>query len=81
MQSAPEPQPLYIPEPTPQPEPSPVSACLYSCTSPDKDCSDFSSHAEAQQFFDCCGFSATNDPMRLDGKGNTVDDGIACENI
>ncbi|MEX2007341.1 MAG: thermonuclease family protein [Candidatus Levyibacteriota bacterium] len=55
-------------------------ACKYSCTGPDRDCSDFSSHSEAQSFFNCCGFSAANDPMRLDqatGQGN----GLACENI
>lgn len=51
----------------------------YSCTGPDLDCSDFSSHAEAQTFFDNCGFTATNDPMNLDGV--KVDDGIACEAI
>lgn len=54
-------------------------ACKYSCSSPDRDCSDFSSHAEAQAFFNCCGFTAQNDPMRLDNTG--VGDGIACENI
>lgn len=54
-------------------------ACKYSCTSPDRDCSDFSSHAEAQAFFDCCGFTATNDPMKLDSVG--VGDGVACESI
>ena len=48
-------------------------SCKYSCTGPDLDCSDFSSHAEAQAFFNCCGFTATNDPMRLDGRGNSVD--------
>lgn len=55
------------------------SACKYSCTGSDKDCSDFSSHKEAQAFFNCCGFTATNDPMKLDsiGKG----DGIACESL
>ena len=54
-------------------------ACKYSCTSPDRDCSDFSSHDEAQAFFNCCGFTAQNDPMKLDAVG--VGDGIACENI
>jgi micrococcal nuclease len=49
----------------------------YSCTGPDLDCSDFSSHAEAQAFFDSCGFTAENDPMKLDSVG--VGDGIACE--
>ena len=54
-------------------------ACKYSCSSPDRDCSDFSSHDEAQAFFNCCGFTAQNDPMKLDAVG--VGDGIACENI
>lgn len=54
-------------------------SCKYSCTGPDRDCKDFSSHAEAQAFFNCCGFTAENDPMRLDAVG--VGDGIACENI
>lgn len=53
--------------------------CKYSCSGPDRDCSDFSSHKEAQDFFDCCGFTKENDPMRLDNVG--VGDGIACENI
>lgn len=53
--------------------------CKYSCSSPDRDCADFSSHSEAQTFFNCCGFTAQNDPMRLDNTG--VGDGIACENI
>lgn len=48
-----------------------------SCSGPDLDCKDFATHAEAQAFFDGCGFTATNDPMKLDGTG--VDDGIACE--
>jgi len=54
-------------------------ACKYSCTSPDRDCSDFSSHAEAQAFFNCCGFTVTSDPMKLDSVG--VGDGVACESI
>lgn len=53
--------------------------CKYSCTGSDRDCSDFSSHEEAQVFFNCCGYTADNDPMRLDAVG--VGDGIACENI
>ena len=38
----------------------------------DYDCSDFSSHAEAQQFFEDAG---SGDPHRLDRDG----DGLACE--
>ncbi len=52
--------------------------CKYSCDGPDRDCNDFSSHAEAQEFFECCGFSATNDPMRLDN-ARGVGNGLACE--
>lgn len=50
-----------------------------SCSGPDLDCADFQTHQEAQSFFNECGFTATNDPMRLDGTG--VDDGIACESL
>ena len=40
----------------------------------DKDCADFSSHAQAQAFFDSQG---PGDPHRLDGDG----DGVACETL
>lgn len=53
--------------------------CKYACNGPDRDCSDFTSQAEAQEFFDCCDFTKDYDPMRLDGIG--VDDGIPCENL
>lgn len=89
---APTPTPTLIPTPTPvsQPVATPVSAspvqtttatgaCKYACSGPDKDCKDFATHAEAQAFFNCCGFTVTNDPMQLDGRG--VDDGIACEGL
>ncbi len=42
---------------------------------PDRDCSDFADQAEAQQFFEAHGGSATNDFDNLDGDG----DGLACE--
>lgn len=61
---------------TPTPKPS---ACIYSCSSPDRNCPDFSTHSQAVTFFNCCGFSATNDPMQLDGTG--VDDGDPCESL
>lgn len=51
--------------------------CAYTCEKPDKDCSDFPSIGQAQSFFDCCGFTADYDPMRLDGIG--VGDGKACQ--
>ncbi|HSA84296.1 MAG TPA: thermonuclease family protein [Patescibacteria group bacterium] len=53
--------------------------CQFSCTAPDRNCSDFSSHEQAQTFFTCCGFTVQNDPMNLDAVG--TGDGIACENI
>jgi hypothetical protein len=40
----------------------------------DKDCRDFSSHAQAQAFFEAQG---AGDPHRLDGD----DDGVACEQL
>lgn len=54
--------------------------CQYSCQHPDKDCSDFLTQAQAQVFFLCCGFSATNDPMRLDG-ANGIGNSQACESL
>lgn len=53
--------------------------CRYSCSNPDRDCADFSSHEEAQEFFNCCGFTVQNDPMNLDKV--RIGDGVACENI
>lgn len=76
------PQPIKKSTSTPTQSPNndtPNNVCKYSCSGPDRDCSDFSSHAEAQTFFDCCGFTVTNDPMRLDSVG--VGDGVACESI
>lgn len=45
----------------------------------DKDCEDFSSYDEVVEYWNANGYSATNDPERLDGWGNKVDDGIPCE--
>ncbi len=53
--------------------------CQYDCAGPDQDCSDFSTRAEAQSFFDCCGFTIENDPMNLDSVGSG--DGRACESL
>jgi micrococcal nuclease len=55
------------------------SSCKYPCDGPDRDCSDFSTHAEAIEFFNCCGFSATYDPMKLDSTG--IGDGNPCESL
>lgn len=45
-----------------------------SYSSGDRDCSDFSTHAEAQDFFENAGYG---DPHGLDRDG----DGIACETL
>jgi hypothetical protein len=71
--------PLQVQIITSTPKPA-TNACGYSCSGPDLDCKDFSTHSQAQSFFDCCGFSAFNDPMRLD-KSNGVGNGIACESL
>ncbi|KMY50988.1 YHYH domain-containing protein [Peribacillus loiseleuriae] len=47
--------------------------------SSDKDCSDFSSYEEVVEYWNSKGYTKENDPERLDGWGNTVDDGIPCE--
>lgn len=48
----------------------------YDPNGPDRDCSDFATHAEAQRFFIAAGGPA-KDPHRLDGDH----DGIACETL
>ena len=48
----------------------------YDPSGPDRDCSDFATHAEAQRFFIAAGGPA-KDPHRLDGDH----DGIACESL
>jgi hypothetical protein len=45
----------------------------------DKDCSDFSSYDEVVQYWNSKGYTKHNDPEKLDGWGNAVDDGIPCE--
>lgn len=75
-----------LPTATPTPKPQPVSqinnpaTCQYSCSGPDRDCADFATHDQAQAFFNCCGFTAQNDPMRLDN-ARGVGNGIACESL
>lgn len=74
----PTPVPTYKPKPiypTYQPAPKTYGSCQYSCSGPDKDCSHFVSSPQAQSFFNCCRFSGSYDPMRLDRDN----DGIACE--
>lgn len=77
--ATPTPTIIYQPQTTQAPSSLNTNSCKYSCSGPDRDCSDFSTHAEAQTFFDCCGFTANNDPMKLDSVG--VGDGIACESL
>jgi micrococcal nuclease len=70
------------PASTPLPEAAPPSTTSSGYTSPydpsgpDRDCPDFSTHAEAQTFFEAAGGPAS-DPHRLDGD----DDGVACERL
>jgi len=84
VEPTPQPTPKPTVKPIQQPIQSPIQSiapvsggCLYSCSGPDRDCADFSSHSQAQEFFDCCGFTTTYDPMKLDSVG--VGDGVACE--
>jgi micrococcal nuclease len=53
-------------EPKPAPEPAPAPA---PSSGPDKDCSDFATQAEAQEYL------LPGDPHGLDGDG----DGVACD--
>jgi endonuclease YncB( thermonuclease family) len=48
----------------------------YDPSGPDRDCSDFQSHRQAQRFFKAAG-GPSQDPHRLDGDG----DGVACESL
>lgn len=48
----------------------------WTCTQNSYNCSDFSTHAEAQSAYEACGGSA-NDVHRLDNDG----DGVACESL
>jgi micrococcal nuclease len=77
---APLPAPTAIPvQTTVNRRPSPVvgdSDLPYDPNGPDRDCSDFATHAEAQRFFIAAGGPA-KDPHRLDGDH----DGIACESL
>jgi LPXTG-motif cell wall-anchored protein len=47
----------------------------------DKECSDFKGkpYQEVVDYWNSKGYTATNDPERLDGWGNKVDDGTPCE--
>lgn len=70
---------FYPPQPKPQPKPEPKKESgtysgKYDPNGPDRDCSDFSTQAEAQAFFEAAG---PGDPHRLDHDG----DGVACESL
>lgn len=45
----------------------------------DKDCTDFATYEDVVEYWNSKGYSKTNDPEKLDGWGNVVDDGIPCE--
>jgi len=64
--------PEPAPEPQPQPRPSQTVICSYNVYN----CSDFSTHAEAQSVYEQCG-GANNDVHRLDQDK----DGLACESL
>jgi micrococcal nuclease len=68
--------PTPILEVAPPPASSPGYTGSYDPSGPDRDCPDFSTHAEAQAFFEAAGGPAS-DPHRLDGD----DDGVACEKL
>ena len=74
------PVPEYTPTPTPEPDPSPVipqySGLPYDPAGPDRNCSDFSSWWDAQNFYLAAG-GPDEDPHRLDHNG----DGTACESL
>ncbi|MBI2030340.1 thermonuclease family protein [Candidatus Kaiserbacteria bacterium] len=79
-------QPVYTPTPTPQAEPQPsptlipvsppASASQYTCAANTYNCSDFSTHAEAQSVFEMCG-GVGHDIHKLDSNK----DGEACESL
>lgn len=70
---------VAAPSSTPQPAPSttqPANSGSYVCTANVYNCSDFSTHAEAQAVFEACG-GVQKDVHRLDSDK----DGVACESL
>jgi len=53
-------------------------SAVCSCSGPDLDCGDFSSHASAQSCYNYCMSQGFGDVFRLDGNDN---DGLACESL
>ncbi|MSU74609.1 hypothetical protein EXS57_02410 [Candidatus Kaiserbacteria bacterium] len=77
--SSPSTQTQSTPPPVQQAAPAPVTTSNnsnYTCTTNTYNCTDFSTHAEAQAVFNACG-GVNNDIHRLDGDG----DGDACETL
>ena len=68
--------PLPVPTNTPLPTATGQSAPC-NCTGPDLNCTDFSSHAQAQSCFSYCWDLGYGDVFGLDGDG----DGVACESL
>lgn len=64
-----------MPSPPPQEEPNANMGSIV-CSFNTYNCTDFKTHAEAQQVFEFCG-GVNNDIHKLDGDG----DGIACESL
>jgi len=64
---------IWLPAPTDIPE---EEICACNCAI-DYDCSDFSTHREAQDCFECCGGSTSFNWSRLDRDR----DGVACESL
>lgn len=71
LKASPTPKATVTPNPTVKPT---TQGSTSTYTGGDKDCRDFSTHAEAQAFFESQG---PGDPHRLDRDG----DGIACETL
>ncbi|OGC85092.1 hypothetical protein A3F55_03080 [Candidatus Adlerbacteria bacterium RIFCSPHIGHO2_12_FULL_53_18] len=72
----PEEEPEEQDEEEEEPPPAPASSGSYTCSSNTYNCSDFSTHAEAQAVFDACG-GVGNDVHKLDANK----DGEACESL
>ncbi len=70
------PTPTRVPLPIAPTRPTSGGGLRYDPFGPDRDCSDFATQAEAQQFFIAAG-GPQRDPHRLDADH----DGVACENL
>lgn len=74
---APVPPPQQESQPEPAPVVAPATAPACSCSSNSFNCSDFSTHRQAQSLYECCLSSVGYDVHRLDGDS----DGEACESL